>query len=585
MSSLTLVSKRFYRSARGLLDRNQIFNLKQYEIGSDGMTQDAQKSSDYIKALLSDPGKSHVLRNIRFIILQTSRGSKWPMTRRRRYLQTVVLKEEELEKKFVDVVELIKKLPKLKKLTFKGDDRVPLMLINALQEYHPCASLHVERWSRIRGDEDHNNRVEVALAKSPNLRSISARFWNDPDVWASTKEHDLRIPAFKRIVALAPNLESVGVSQGRTGCVRPYYTSEQRQETRRRAQLFFVEQPSPNSIKSLVSHGGDFATSFEDVTDISKLERLQSSNIPRPDYFAKEGVPNDRFQSLSHLSLTMSRHPRLPRLPFHECNDAASQFLTSCPPLESLCIKTWFKTISLSDILLRHGSTLRNLSLHEAETTSLEEPRKILSKMQLEEIRRACPLLEDIEVDINRSSDGKSEFELFSSLAGLAKLKIFRLYIDLGIAHEDRRMSVPDRKKMTYEENPFFIENPGWLERIWAIIQSEKGKNQSVPLKELHVKVGEWDRNVSGGLPTHWVTWERSNRKYLRATASDRDDRPDEIAVIRGPDRGGDDSTVKSWEARPVPSDWRFGDKWEVLQTVGEFEARPSVARGAINGI
>jgi len=235
----------------------------------------------------------------------------------------------------------------------------------------------------------------------------------------------------------------------------------------------------------LICHGGDFVRTFEDVTDISKLERLHISSVSKFDYFAKNGVPNGRFASLSDLSLTLALSIRGPP---NQYIDVVDQFLLSCNPLKCLSIKGSFSMISLLEILLRHGSTLRKLSLHESETPSLKRPRQVLSQIQLAHIQKVCPLLEDIEVDINRSSDGKVEQALFSSLAGLPKLKTVQLYVDLGIAHI---ASSQDDPLPPHTENPFHPENPGWLERIWSSLQSEKEKQSSVPLKYLDVKIGE----------------------------------------------------------------------------------------------
>jgi len=80
------------------------------------------------------------------------------------------------------------------------------------------------------------------------------------------------------------------------------------------------------------------------------------------------------------------------------------------------------------------------------------------------------------------------------------------------------------------------------------------------------------------GPPARWFVWEASNQYNLAARASDRDDRPDEIAIIRSP-RGGSDLVEQAWETRTVPSGWRFGEKWEVSDNVGKFEEDPSIAR------
>lgn len=208
------------------------------------LTRATQSSSHSIKELLEGTAKNHVLGNIRFVTLETPGRSEYLITRP---LGNLPPSTEDLEARYVDVVELIKKLPNLKGLTFKCHDRVPIIMIDALQQYHPHASLHVHGWIRIRDDEDHKNPAELALANSPNLRSISASIWRDDAVG------DLRIPAFKRIIALAPNLESVSVLEGSSGSVMPLEMLQEDQ-LRQRSELFRPDTPSPNSIKSRMTN-------------------------------------------------------------------------------------------------------------------------------------------------------------------------------------------------------------------------------------------------------------------------------------------------------------------------------------------
>jgi len=74
-------------------------------------------------------------------------------------------------------------------------------------------------------------------------------------------------------------------------------------------------------------------------------------------------------------------------------------------------------------------------------------------------------------------------------------------------------------------------------------------------LKELHVKVGEWEREMGGGYPAAWVIWEASNRRYIIAKPSERDDRPDDIVVrtIQSSQGGPrDEGTVETRTVPPV---------------------------------
>jgi hypothetical protein len=102
------------------------------------------------------------------------------------------------------------------------------------------------------------------------------------------------------------------------------------------------------------------------------------------------------------------------------------------------------------------------------------------------------------------------------------------------------------------------IEDSCWLENAWSLLRHEKKENGSVALKELHAKIGEWEREMSAGYPAGWVVWEAANRRYFLATPHERDDQPDDINVyIKGTKPY---SNVDSHEIRRIPE---FVDIWD----------------------
>jgi hypothetical protein len=505
--------------------------------------QAGQKSNELIKSLLEDPAKSDVLHNIQNILLEVTRlklrghweGSVWK--------EDALPKDYNREEIFTNVVDLIKNLPKLRSLTFRGNGQVPLILINALQEYLPRTSLHVQGWKRLRPDEDHNNPVEIALAKSLNLRSISTSFADTGTLY------DLRSAAFKRIIALAPNLESVHIMPADERSLMSFTDIPNLRyiEEHRRGQLFEIKNPSSNAIKTLItSHGHEIHT-WENATDMAKLERLETRLGPPS--LLKPGEQTPRLQSLAHISFSMITH-HLEHA--QRMNDDMNNFLTICKPLQSLSIDTWFKTLAFADILPHHGSTLRKLYLHDTEA--------ILPMTLLKDIRDHCTELQDFELDMKRSSDGKAEAELLSALSTFPKLRIVRLNISPGITG------------VHYAENPFWTKNPGWLERMWVLLSPLR-------LEELHVKIGKWDNMWWGGgryISYDWGEEEGESWRCVWARRSERDDRPDEIMVIKCL---ADYALLKSrdWEVRTLPRRWRFGEMWSRPRDVARFEEDPPV--------
>lgn len=98
---------------------------------------------------------------------------------------------------------------------------------------------------------------------------------------------------------------------------------------------------------------------------------------------------------------------------------------------------------------------------------------------------------------------------VLSTLATFPLLHTIRIYIPLGVAEEAARTPHifldEDETRAEIEAhrtNPFNpIEDSCWLENAWSLLRHEKKKNGHTPLKELHIKVGEWEREMSGGYP------------------------------------------------------------------------------------
>jgi hypothetical protein len=381
------VNKVFHDSAYAYKNRHHTFFFGDESKNSSKRTQQA------INDLLNDVSKITILNSIRSVTVTSHAPSASWIGGARRWEGGVDNDPipDPPEQKWGAFTNLLSRLPYLKTLTFCGGDQMPAILLEGLQKYHQVAPLHVKDWSRIRDDEDHNNLAELALACSPHLRSIQARLWN------TNVSYDLRFPALKRIIALAPNLQDVDISKGQSGCVVRGYTMEDLEEESRPAKLFEVE-PSAGSIKSLKSRGQAHVQLLDGVIDSSKLERLDSDYVHGEDFFYRDGVY--RFGNLKHVSIGLSYYN------YETASVAVKSFVEACEPLESLKLTDRGEAIPLSTILSTHGRTLRKLALHETE--SVEEQRKSLTFDELRKIGQHCPLLEDFTLDATSWSPGTS---------------------------------------------------------------------------------------------------------------------------------------------------------------------------------
>ncbi|KAE9378408.1 hypothetical protein N431DRAFT_528722 [Stipitochalara longipes BDJ] len=507
--SLTLVNRAFYDSARYFRDRKQAFYLKGTDI--------CPISAARLEALLS--GSLPSTRTLRHITISSPVIRKdqqtLPNLRDILDLGPQPTNSSSNELKFKPICQLITRTPKLKSFTFEAYMQIPLCIIDALQNHHPNAELHIKNWTRTSQSEGHNDPAEVALSQSPNLRSIEANLGN------TEAGFDLRRPAMRRIVALAPNLTTVSITINNT--IRSYPpiepVFEMYSEQSQRSAAFSVANPSSNSIKNLKSQLGEDVNYLEDVTALEILETLEVCQIPFGNFFMNSEQGN-RFPSLKHLFINLDKRKGRQ---YRRVGQNLTKFLMTLQPLSSLQLSCCAHLLpAYTTFLFPHGAHLRTLILHEAETSHGREDKR---PIELEQIRRNCPNLVEIGIDINTSIDGMEELHILCQLAKFPFLNAIRLHFGLT-------------------RNQFTIKNPlhrGYLENIWGVLRENKTKREAAALLQLIITMGELDRKVPRRISEFWVKWEAENRLHIIATPSDRDDGANEIVVM-----------MKTKDERPV---------------------------------
>jgi hypothetical protein len=376
----------------------------------------------------------------------------------------------------------------------------------------------------------------------------------------------------RRIVSLSPNLESVEIEQGNFGCLIRSHSNEEKAEMEKLGALFATSEPSQNNIKSLRSRGGNHIDMLEDVTDMRKLESLDMDEIYVSALFPPWPFGKIRFESLKHLSLQMGfwYDPRYERrsLPPH---NSIQDFLARCSPLESLHLTDRRGRVDLSTILDNHGPTLRKLHLHDSEQVIADGAPNYhsLSLEEIREVRKRCPELKEFTADLkgNRSWDWTKE--ILEELARFEKVQKLTLYLPLGLAD----ISFPSCSKPPFalgvrdpllsayvpaDTDTFnFKQVPSRLENIYSFLLHQKKINKGVPLKELRITLGEWERQPPMGLAAGWECFEGRNKRCFILTRSQRDDCSDmvEIRTLRLDDINDENSVKEERVLRKIP-DW-----------------------------
>ncbi len=161
---------------------------------------------------------------------------------------------------------------------------------------------------------------------------------------------------------------------------------------------------------------------WRSAIDWSQLESLKvADNNPR---FLQKMM--DRLPSLTSLKLggdgTNERH---------ETVNQTLRFLKALPPLSSLSLHGYNPSINWTDLLPRHGDTLRALEIHEWESLNALEPTPALSLSQLQRIKDDCPLLEDLSVRLIRN--GAWPYDVLDTLATFESLQKLQLWLGLGM--------------------------------------------------------------------------------------------------------------------------------------------------------
>ena len=216
--------------------------------------------------------------------------------------------------------------------------------------------------------------------------------------------------------------------------------------------------------------------------DWSRLERFQSPDVA----FALKLMP--KLESLKEIN-------------FHESWDAEKtvEFFLQVPALLEDISAQKFEQVTVEGVL-RHGSTLRRLTLHQTEHTEWRE--NAIGDIFLHEIREGCPYIEKLELDVARADDWP--YHTLDILASFPRLDELDVWFELGTTERDD----PVKPFVTFSEAAM----------LFTYLHDRNPR-----LRNLTVHSGS-PAGIGHGHPTPQAFWPHYNSTAFVCVLSDRDD-------------------------------------------------------------
>ncbi|KAL0571072.1 hypothetical protein V5O48_010880 [Marasmius crinis-equi] len=520
--SLIRVSSVVCKTALPFVYRECTFDFSQ---GSTEHPSDLARSLETLASLLErypEPD-SVIWRGVRKVVVHSS----WAIWEEGKGIQYGRPSEELIRAKWASFIEFLSRVRNLREVVFNCYERVPIILLNVLEQKHPACRLHVQNWIRHSSDVKVGDPYEEALARSPCLRSIEAQFGTN-----TAPRMDLNQAAFERILALSPNLEAISYS------IRSQWGFSQSQHATSLAEArkdLAVEHPVRKSRLKKVrweNLSPDLLQRWDLFIPLQNVEFLDFGGIQDTALMDHMGKYRT-FGGLKHLSFQIRYSSRTSPMTAEAFRSALEDFLSfTCPPLQSLSIVDCHShiNIDLSPILLRHGESLRSLTLHQVERKGCA--RSILTREELSLLRTKAPHLERFTLDVNRTIDsGSNESEIYRALASFPNLQHLTIYFDLGTRHkafegEDIRTEADKMDADLFHQIYTEIDEE-FAKEVWRAVRGKE-------LEEVVLYDGEPKREVEFVYPWCWASpRERSQLQRFSIRANERDDSKDEITVVR----------------------------------------------------
>jgi hypothetical protein len=451
LSDFALVSKLCNSAANVYLFRNvriSVLSRKKLQLDVDRWSRTLERASsfDYVRRLELDgymPPENEDTGKLEAIIPEHVKYAKrdhdedddlsvWAIERDPWYprFQDKTPPEQSLREDgaWKPLANFIHQLPALSDLVYACTNQFTPCLLAELHQHHPECRLYISTFHFCSLNQQDTDPHEFALATSPCLYSISARYtgWDSDGIEDYNEEAVLRTAS-----GLAPNLKHVrisSVSAGNSPMLIQAWTSGIRHPWQGFSLDTRKADVQPTKLDRLDFHdyiSQELLETWNKHTVFSTLRILKLESIVT-DEALSWAVVNCTFHSLTTLSLSVQ--PRGNRT--QEIDNyyiLLDLFLRGLPPLQNLRVTGRVRQNTLDTILERHGKSIHRLWLE----TSQEYNRFAFNAIEVNKIQQNCAMLEDLILKpIPRSKGDAQETAIYKTLGDIPKLQRITLTLD-----------------------------------------------------------------------------------------------------------------------------------------------------------
>ncbi|OTA55473.1 hypothetical protein K449DRAFT_388145 [Hypoxylon sp. EC38] len=156
--------------------------------------------------------------------------------------------------------------------------------------------------------------------------------------------------------------------------------------------------------------------------------------------------------------------------------------------------------------LLRHGNSLKKLTIHQNESYQPTWRQMAIDAEALIAIRDNCPHIEELNLDISR--DGEWPYEMLDILATFSSLRSLKIWFELGVVDQNNPVQ------------PYIHFSA--VGSLFEYLQ-KRATGKRYPLAKLEIASG-CPPPIGHGLPSQGAFWPSHNSSNFVCTLSERDD-------------------------------------------------------------